>query len=53
MNKEPYQQSYYPPHPTQLTQYMRQSLLWQLIRFAVINLKIFKLMRRSHPVKIN
>ena len=47
-NKEPYQQAYYPPMPTSLTRYMRQNLLWQAVRFVVINLKMLKLMRNSH-----
>ena len=48
VNKEPYQQAYYPPLPTGFTRYMRQNLLWQAIRFVVINLKMLKLMRNSH-----
>lgn len=47
-NKEPYQQAYYPPVPTRFTRYMRGSLLWQIWRFIVINLKMFKLMLGSH-----
>ncbi len=47
-NKEPYQQAYYPPAPTALTRYMRTSLIWQGIRFLVINFKILKLMGKSH-----
>jgi hypothetical protein len=47
-NKEPYQQAYYPPAPTGLTRYMRTSLIWQAFRFLVINLKILKLMGKSH-----
>lgn len=47
-NKEPYQQAYYAPAPTGFTRYMRTSLIWQAIRFFVINLKILKLMARSH-----
>jgi hypothetical protein len=47
-NKEPYQQAYYPPVPTGLTRFMRTSLLWQFVRFIVINFKILKLMSRSH-----
>lgn len=47
-NKEPYQQAYYPPAPTGLTRYMRTSLIWQAIRFIVINLKMLKLMAKSH-----
>ncbi|MEY6431819.1 hypothetical protein ABC977_05275 [Thioalkalicoccus limnaeus] len=47
-NREPYQQAYYPPVPTRFTKYMRTSVIWQFVRFIVINLKILKLMRRSH-----
>jgi len=47
-NKEPYQQAYYPPAPTGWTRYMRTSLLWQSIRFLVINFKMLKLMSKSH-----
>ena len=46
-NKEPYQQAYYPPAPTGVTRYMRTSLVWQAIRFLVINFKILKLMSKS------
>lgn len=47
-NREPYQQAYYPPSPTGFTRYMRTSLIWQGFRFVVINLKILKLMAKSH-----
>lgn len=47
-NKEPYQQAYYPPKPTWTTMYMRKFLPWQLVRFLIINLKMIKLMRKSH-----
>jgi hypothetical protein len=47
-NKEPYQQAYYPPVPTGFTRFMRSNLVWQFWRFLVINLKIFRLMFRSH-----
>jgi len=46
-NKEPYQQAYYPPAPTGFTRFMRTCLLWQGVRFVVINLKILKLMAKS------
>lgn len=47
-NKAPYQQAYYPPAPTASTRFMRTSFLWQTVRFLVINLKMLKLMRKSH-----
>ena len=48
VNKEPYQQAYYPPKPTGLTRSLRTSLLWQIPRFFIINLKMIKLMAKSH-----
>lgn len=48
LNREPYQQAYYPPTPTGFTRYMRTSLLWQAVRFAVINVKMLRLMAKSH-----
>lgn len=47
-NKEPYQQAYYPPVPTGITRYLRTSVVWQLYRFVIINLKMMKLMTRSY-----
>jgi hypothetical protein len=47
-NREPYQQAYYPPSPTGFTRHMRTSLLWQAFRFLVINIKILRLMAKSH-----
>ena len=48
LNKEPYQQAYYPPAPTGLTRYMRTSLIWQTWRFIVLNIKMVKLVLSSH-----
>ncbi len=47
LNKEPYQQAYYPPAPTGFTRYMCTSLIWQTIRFLVINIKMLRLMAKS------
>lgn len=47
-NREPYQQAYYPPVPTRFTRYFRTSIIWQFIRFWIINFKIFKLLAKSH-----
>ncbi len=43
----PYEQAYYPPIPTGCTRYMRTSLIWQMIRFVVINVKMLRLMAKS------
>ena len=34
--------------PTPLTVFMRTFVPWQMLRFAVINLKMLRLIRRSH-----
>ena len=47
-NRDPYQQAYYPPAPTGLTCRMRKSLPWQLVRLIAINIKMLKLMAKSH-----
>jgi hypothetical protein len=47
-NKEPYQQAYYPPVPTPFVRWMRTSVVWQFIRFWIINYKILQLLIRSH-----
>ena len=47
-NREPYQQAYYPPSPTGFTRLMRTCVIWQLIRFMIINLKMLKLLSKSH-----
>ncbi len=47
LNREPYQQAYYPPTPTAFTRNMRKSLVWQFVRFLVINVKMLQLMAKS------
>jgi hypothetical protein len=47
-NREPYQQAYYPPVPTGYIRWVRTSLVWQFIRFWVINFKILRLLLKSH-----
>jgi hypothetical protein len=34
--------------PTDFTKSLRTSILWQLFRFAVINLKMIRIIRKSH-----
>jgi hypothetical protein len=36
------------PLPTASTRWLRTFLPWQLVRFAVINLKMFRIIWRSH-----
>jgi hypothetical protein len=34
--------------PTRFTVFLRTFLPWQMVRFAVINLKMLRIIRRSH-----
>ena len=44
--RQPYEQSFYPPVPTRFTKRMRTNLLWQLCRFVVINVKMLRMVRK-------
>jgi len=39
---------FYATKPTAFTRFLRTFLPWQMVRFAVINLKMMVLIRRSH-----
>lgn len=47
-NREPYQQAYYPPMPTRATRFWRTNVLYQAWRFLMINLKMFRVISKSH-----
>jgi hypothetical protein len=36
------------PHPTRFTVFLRTFLPWQIYRFIAINLKMFRIISRSH-----
>ena len=44
--RQPYEQTFYPPTPTALTKRMRTNLLWQLFRFMVLNIKMLRMVRK-------
>jgi hypothetical protein len=44
--RTPFGQSYYPPVPTGMTRYFRTNLLWQFVRFVIINAKILRMVRK-------
>lgn len=48
LNKRPYEQAYYPPQPTAMTKFFRTCVLWQLVRFVIINLKMLKVIAKGH-----
>jgi len=45
-NRSPYEQNYYPPVPTRATKFFRTSLIYQFIRFVVINVKMLRMVRK-------
>jgi len=47
-NTRAYQQAYYPPVPNKFTRFMRTCIIWQLFRFAAINIKMLRVVSKSH-----
>lgn len=43
---EPYSQRYFPPVPTRATRFLRTNLLWQAVRFLVLNAKMLRMVRK-------
>jgi len=41
-------EQFYAPKPTRFTVFLRTFLPWQVVRFAFINLKMLRIIRRSH-----
>lgn len=44
----PYQEGFFASVPTKTTIYFRTNLVWQLIRFIYINIKMLIMIRKSH-----
>lgn len=45
---KPYEKEYYATKPTKFVLHMRKNLLWQLIRFAYMNIKMTIMIVKSH-----
>jgi hypothetical protein len=48
LEQEHLRESFYATKPTRFTVFMRTCLPWQLWRFAMINLKMVRIIFRSH-----
>ncbi len=48
INKRAYKQGYYPPIPTGMTKFFRTCKIWQFFRFIALNLKMLKVVSKSH-----
>jgi hypothetical protein len=44
--RTPFGQTYYPPVPTRFTIRLRTNLVWQLLRFFIINVKMLRMVRK-------
>ncbi|MFN7947609.1 MAG: hypothetical protein U0Z53_19825 [Blastocatellia bacterium] len=44
--RKPFEQSYYPPVPTGMTRFFRTSLVWQFVRFLILNVKMLRMVRK-------
>ena len=44
--RRPFEQSYYPPVPTRWTLFWRTNLVWQFVRFLVLNVKMLRMVRK-------
>jgi hypothetical protein len=42
------QESFFATKPTAFTRFMRTCIPWQMVRFAVINLKMIRIIAKSH-----
>ena len=42
------QESFFATKPTGFTRFMRTCIPWQMVRFAIINLKMIRIIARSH-----
>jgi hypothetical protein len=47
-NARAYYDEAYPPLPTEATKFWRKSFIWQLVRFAVLNLKMMRIVVLGH-----
>ena len=47
--RRPYEPGSFAPVPTGWTRFLRTFLPWQIIRFAAINLRMLRMISKSHP----
>ncbi|WP_201353240.1 hypothetical protein [Hydrogenimonas urashimensis] len=47
-NIKPYEPSFTTMVPTNVVRFFRTCLIWQFIRFIIINIKMLQVVRKSH-----
>lgn len=47
-NSRGYTQESYSPMPTKTTLFWRNFILWQMLRFVILNIKILKIVVKGH-----
>lgn len=45
---QPGTETFFPPVPTATTRFFRTCILWQLFRFVSINIKMIRMIAKSH-----
>ncbi len=50
---KPYEQDYFTAKPTKFTLALRTNILWQILRFVYINLKMTSMIIKSHNDKLD
>lgn len=44
--RRPFEQSYYPPVPTNFTKFLRTNFLYQFLKFLILNIKMLRMVRK-------
>ena len=52
MVAKPYSSAFFAPRPSPATIFFRTCILWQLVRFAWINLKMVRMISKAHAGRI-
>ncbi|MEO1784718.1 hypothetical protein V4762_06550 [Thermodesulfobium sp. 4217-1] len=47
-NRKPYEQAFFASKPLGFTKFLRTFFFWQLIKFAIINVKMTLMILKSH-----
>ncbi|MGC8615668.1 MAG: hypothetical protein ACP5GK_08450 [Desulfurella sp.] len=46
--RKPYQQAFFASKPTKFTKFLRTCVVWQLVKFIIINIKMTLMLLKSH-----
>lgn len=46
--RQPYQDAFFASKPTKFTKFLRTCVIWQFIKFIIINIKMTLMLLKSH-----